>query len=235
MVEPKAVNLNDIIVEVEKMLGRVIGEDIRLKSILTPDLGCVLADPGQMHQVLMNLAVNARDAMPNGGTLTLETANLHFRGGEPDQEPGKNPGRYVRLKVTDTGAGMTKDVLSHLFEPFFTTKKEGEGTGLGLATVYGIVKQCGGSISVTSEPAQGTAFQIDLPQIAAAGIVADEPRRDESALRGVETILVVEDQDQLRKMVGRVLRGMGTTCMNPPIRQKRCSTSRNTQAPSICS
>jgi PAS domain S-box-containing protein len=211
VVETRAVNLNDIIVEVEKMLGRVIGEHIRLQSALAPDLGSVLADPGQMHQVLMNLAVNARDAMRNGGTLTLETVNLRGNSGGTEPDPGKKPGRYVRLKVTDTGVGMTREVQSHLFEPFFTTKKEGEGTGLGLATVYGIVKQSGGTIVVTSELGQGTTFQIDLPQIESAGMLVDEPGRDDSPARGTETILVVEDQDQLRRMVGRVLRGHGYT------------------------
>ena len=200
VVQTKAVNLNGIIVEVEKMLGRVIGEDIRLKSVLSPDLGWVLADPGQLHQILMNLAVNARDAMPSGGTLLIETANV---------QPAGSGARSVQLKVTATGIGMTKEVLSNIFEPFFTTKQAGEGTGLGLATVYGIVKQCGGSVGVTSELGQGTTFRIDLPWIEPVDSLEEEPKRDPSTLRGTETVLVVEDQEQLRRMVGSVLRSHG--------------------------
>ena len=169
VVQAKQVNLNDIISEVEKMLGRVIGEDIRLESVLSPSLGCVLADPGQLHQILMNLAVNARDAMPNGGTLLIETTNVDLAEGFAGPHAEVQAGRYVQLKVTDTGVGMTQEVLSHVFEPFFTTKKAGEGTGLGLATAYGIVKQCGGSIWVYSQPGQGTNFSIYLPRIEPSG------------------------------------------------------------------
>jgi CheY-like chemotaxis protein len=209
VVHAKEVNLNDIIVEVEKMLGRVIGEDIRLESALSPSLGYVLADPGQMHQILMNLSVNARDAMPNGGMLRIETTNVDIEEGFAGPHTEVQAGRYVQLKVTDTGVGMTQEVLSHLFEPFFTTKKAGEGTGLGLATVYGIVKQCGGSIWVYSQPGQGTNFQIYLPRIEPQGTAAKEPAQAAPTARGTETILLVEDQDQLRKMTVRVLQGHG--------------------------
>ena len=205
----KEVNLNDVIVEVEKMLGRVIGEDIRLESVLSPSLGCVRADPGQLHQVLMNLAVNARDAMPNGGTLLIETTNTDVEDGFAGTHLEVPAGRYVQLRVTDTGVGMTKEVISHLFEPFFTTKKVGEGTGLGLATVYGIVKQCGGSIWVYSQPGQGTNFRIYLPRIQPGAVEQEEPAQVTPTLRGTETILVVEDLDQLRKMTVRVLQGHG--------------------------
>ncbi|MDR3700570.1 MAG: response regulator [Candidatus Sulfopaludibacter sp.] len=200
VVQTRNVNLNDIVAEVEKMLERVIGEDIRVECLLDPALGYVLADPGRWNQVLMNLAVNARDAMPRGGTLRIETANL--------DPAGSDQRRQVQLKVSDTGVGMTQEVLSHLFEPFFTTKKPGEGTGLGLATVYGIVQQCGGSIQVHSEPGNGATFTIRLPGIDAPG--AQEAQGDtRSIARGTETILVVEDQEQLRTLAVRVLRKYG--------------------------
>jgi nitrogen-specific signal transduction histidine kinase len=207
VIRPKDVNLNDIIVEVERMLGRVIGEDIRLESVLSPCLGSVLADSGQLHQVLMNLAINARDAMPGGGTLRIETRNVDLDDHFAEQHAYMKPGEYVQLQVSDTGCGMTKAVMSHLFEPFFTTKKVGVGTGLGLATVYGIVQQSGGSILVDSEPGKGARFTMFLPRIDAGVKVACEPAP--SPLGGTETILVVEDQQQLRKMVGHVLRGFG--------------------------
>ncbi len=203
------VNLNDIITEVEKMLARVIGEDIRLESVLSPSLGYVQADPGQVHQVLMNLAVNARDAMPGGGTLLIETRNAELDSSYVEQHAEVQPGPYVQLKVSDTGVGITKDVMSHLFEPFFTTKQPGLGTGLGLATVYGIVKQTGGSIWVYSEPGQGATFTIYLPRIEPGVNPPPEPVAALPSLRGTETILVVEDQVQLRKMAGRVLRSYG--------------------------
>lgn len=202
------VDLNGIITEVERMLGRVIGEDIHLISVLNPSLGRVLADPGQLHQVLMNLAVNARDAMPNGGTLLIETDNVELGASYTAQHPQLKPGPYVQLRVSDTGVGMNKEVMAKLFEPFFTTKRPGEGTGLGLATVYGIIKQSGGAISVYTEPGQGTAFTIYLPRLeqwTANLLEATTPTR----LRGVETVLVVEDHEQLRKMTVLVLRQYG--------------------------
>ena len=203
------VNLNDIISEVGKMLARVIGEDIRLEFALNPSLGWILADPGQLHQVLMNLAVNARDAMPGGGTLLIETANVDLEESYSQQHVNVKPGPYVQLKVSDTGIGMTKDVISHIFEPFFSTKKPGEGTGLGLASVYAIVQQSGGSIWVYSEPGAGTTFTIYLPRVDAGVNPRQEAEPTPDALRGTETILVVEDQDQLRRMAGRILRSYG--------------------------
>jgi len=212
IVEKSNVNLNDVVTEVEKMLRRVIGEDVRLESVLGPSLGCVLADSGQLHQVLMNLAVNARDAMPGGGAVLIETANVDLDESYAQQHAGVKPGPYVQLKVSDTGVGMSPDVLSHLFEPFFTTKKPGEGTGLGLATVYGIVQQCGGSIGVSSEPGRGTTFTIHLPRTGQA-IMAEETAPASSVLRGTETILVVEDQDQVLKIAGRILLDYGYTVL----------------------
>ena len=207
--QPREVNLNEIITEVERMLGRVIGEEIRLESDLSPALGYVLADPGQLHQVLMNLAINARDAMPSGGTLLIETRNINLEASYTDRHAELKPGPYVQLKVNDTGIGMSKAVMSHLFEPFFTTKKEGEGTGLGLATVYGIVKSSGGSIWVYSEPGEGSTFTIYFPRADAGPRIEPEPAPEPGALRGTETILVVEDQEQLRKMACLVLRSYG--------------------------
>jgi len=201
------VNLNDVITEAEKMLARVIGEHIRLETDLSPALGYVLADPGELHQILMNLVVNARDAMPGSGTLRIETRNVDL--GEAEQHAEWKPGPYVQLKVSDTGNGMTEDVMSHLFEPFFTTKKSGEGTGLGLSIVYGIVKQSNGWIRVYSQPGEGTTFRICLPRIHAAVRPQQVPPSPPPSLRGTETILLVEDQDQLRKMLGRVLRSYG--------------------------
>lgn len=207
--QARKVNLNDIISEVEKMLARVIGEDIRLESVLDPALGYVLADPGQLHQVLMNLAVNARDAMPGGGRLLIETRNVDLDDSFAEQCPATKPGPYVQLKVSDTGMGMTQDVMCHLFEPFFTTKRPGEGTGLGLATVYGVVKQSGGSIRVSSELGEGTAFAICFPRIDPGFDLPPEPEAAPASLRGTETVLVVEDQEQLRRMAGYVLRSYG--------------------------
>lgn len=203
------VNLNDVIEEVEKMLTRVIGEDIRLEWAPDPHLGRVLADAGQLHQILMNLAINARDAMPGGGTLLIETKNVDLEDAYAEHHAGVQPGAYVRLNVSDTGIGMTKDVLAHLFEPFFTTKKPGEGTGLGLATVYGIVKQAGGSIWVYSEPGRGTKFTIYLPRIVSEVKPFQKTEAAPSSLRGNETILVVEDQELLRRMAASVLRSYG--------------------------
>jgi PAS domain S-box-containing protein len=207
--QAKSVNLNDVIVEVEKMLARVIGEDIRLEFDLDPSLGHVLADSGQLHQIVMNLAINARDAMPGGGSLTIETRNVDLDDTYANQYAEIRPGPYVQLRVSDTGIGMTSDVMAHLFEPFFTTKQPGEGTGLGLATVYGIVKQAGGSIWAYSEPGRGATFQIYLPRIGADTKSAHESMPAPSSLAGSETVLVVEDQELLRKMAGSVLRSYG--------------------------
>jgi len=212
VVQPIELNLNDLIAKLERMLSRIIGEDIRLKSALNPSLGRILADPGLLHQALMNLAVNARDAMPHGGALFIETDNVEQ--GETYSHLGTEikPGAYVRLRVSDTGIGMTQEVKSRLFEPFFTTKQPGEGTGLGLATVYGIVKQSGGAISVYSEPGQGTTFTIYLPRLeqwtAPLPEAANPPM-----LRGTETILIAEDNEQLRKMAALVLRECGYTVL----------------------
>ncbi len=206
---PQVLDLNDVVGNVEKMLRRLIGEDVELATLQAPNLGRVKADPGQIEQVLMNLAVNARDAMPHGGKLTIETANviLHENFG-----PGPvhvKPGPYVMLKVCDTGCGMTAEVQKHLFEPFFTTKEKGKGTGLGLAMVYGIVKQSGGYIWVDSQPGEGATFTIHLPQVEEV-VKTAEPGRTYSALpRGSETVLLVEDEAALRSLVRGILVSAG--------------------------
>jgi two-component system, cell cycle sensor histidine kinase and response regulator CckA len=209
MVQVQQVQLNDVVTEVQTMLRRVIGEDIVPESVLDPTLGFVLADPGRLHQVLMNLAINARDAMPGGGKLLIETQNVELDRGFAELHAGVEPGSYVQLKVTDTGVGMTPEVLSHLYEPFFTTKAIGEGTGLGLATVYGIIQQSQGSIWVYSEPGEGTTFTIYLPRSDRRETLPAKPEDAPATLRGTETLLVVEDQDQVRRMAVKVLRDHG--------------------------
>jgi CheY-like chemotaxis protein len=189
------------------MLGRLIGEHIALTLVPAPDLGQVKVDLGQLEQVVMNLCVNARDAMPDGGTLRIETANVEFDAGYPPYPRPMKAGRYVMLAVHDTGSGIAKDVLAKMFEPFFTTKEEGKGTGLGLAMVYGIVKQAGGYIWVDSVPGQGATFKIFLPRI-------DEPVEHEVASapappRGWETIMLVEDEASLKAITRETLEAHG--------------------------
>lgn len=208
VLQPQVLDLNEATADVQKMLARVIGEDIELIAVLHPSLDTVKADPGQVEQVLMNLAVNARDAMPHGGKLVMETANV-----EVDDERGREldltPGRYVMLIVTDTGHGMDSETLAHIFEPFFTTKPRGKGTGLGLATVYGIVKQSGGSIQVKSEKGRGTDFRIYLPAAEERPRRMSPPHAAEKVAGGKETILIVEDEPDLRELTRVFLEGYG--------------------------
>ncbi|MGH7544673.1 MAG: ATP-binding protein, partial [Gemmatimonadota bacterium] len=208
VLEPKPLNLNDIVQDIEKMLHRVIGADIELRTACDPELGTVKADPGQIEQVILNLVVNARDAMPEGGTLTLETANVELDEAYADQHIAVRPGRYVMLAVTDTGLGMDQETQARIFEPFFTTKGPEEGTGLGLSTVYGIVKQSGGNIWVYSEPGHGTTFKIYLPSVSEEA-VAVTGRRASPSLRGTETVLVAEDSEMVRRLTERILRQAG--------------------------
>ena len=213
VLQPKVVDLNGIVGGAEKLLRRLIGEDIALATRLDHNLPAVTADAGQVEQVIMNLAVNAKDAMQHGGTLTLETSTVQIEAAEQTAEQSiVAPGRYVLLKVSDTGTGMDAEIKRHLFEPFFTTKERGKGTGLGLATVYGIVKQSGGFIWVDSEPGRGAAFRIYLPAVdeaARATEVSESPQPQDREALGSETILLVEDEDAVRAVARESLRRRG--------------------------
>jgi len=207
VLEPKVLDLRVILAGTEKLLRRLIGADVHLATALAPDLGAVKADPGQLEQIIINLAVNARDAMPGGGRLTIEAANMVVEA---------RPGRYVMLAVSDTGVGMDEQTKARIFEPFFTTKESGKGTGLGLATVYGIVKQAGGFITVDSEPGRGTSFKVYLPRV-------DEPVAPAIARpalaepgRGTETVLVAEDAPAVRLVTRQVLERYGYTVLEAP-------------------
>ena len=206
---PQVLDLNCIVANMNKMLPRLIGEDIELVAVHFPGLGCVKADPGQIDQVIMNLAVNARDAMPQGGKLIIETANVELDENYGHNRPIVVPGAYVMLAVSDTGTGMSPEVQSRIFEPFFTTKEQGKGTGLGLATVYGIVKQSEGYIWVYSEPGKGTTFKVYLPRVEEAAQRVKKKARAVHAAGGSETILLVEDDESVRSFVRSVLKSRG--------------------------
>ncbi len=208
VLQPRVLDLNEAVADMQKMLSRVIGEDIELIASLHPSLMTVKADPGQIEQVLMNLAINARDAMPQGGKLTMETANVEISR-EQARDLDLAAGRYVMLQVSDTGHGMDAAVLPHIFEPFFTTKPMDKGTGLGLATVYGIVKQSGGSIQVESRPGQGTIFRIYLPAVEGSARKQPERTTEYEATGGTETILVAEDEPDLRELTRIFLQDYG--------------------------
>jgi two-component system cell cycle sensor histidine kinase/response regulator CckA len=206
---PTVLNLNDLVADMQKMLPRLIGEDIAVTMGMEPELQSVRADRNQIEQVIMNLAVNSRDAMPAGGELRIDTKNVHLDDAYARLHPGAKVGQYVCLSVTDTGGGMDAETLAHIFEPFFTTKEMGKGTGLGLATVYGIVKQSGGYVWVESEPNKGASFQIFLPRVAESSeSQAARPYVGEN-LRGSETILLVEDAEAIRKLAAEFLTSHG--------------------------
>ena len=207
--QPEVLDLNAVVRNLEKMLRRLIGEDIVLELALAEEIDRVMADPGLVEQVIMNLSVNARDAMPNGGRLLFGTANVELDETYAQNHTGVDPGKYVMLAVTDTGCGMDKETLSNVFEPFFTTKEKGKGTGLGLATVYGIVKQSGGNIWAYSEPGKGTTFKIYLPATEAKPEPKTTADEKETAKGGGEHILVVEDEDSLRKLAETALSRLG--------------------------
>jgi nitrogen-specific signal transduction histidine kinase/CheY-like chemotaxis protein len=207
---PAVLNLNDLVADMLKMLPRLIGEDIAVSTSLAADLGRVKADHGQIEQVIMNLAVNARDAMPSGGQLRIETANRELDQGYVRHHPGARPGQYVMLSVVDSGMGIDAGTLAHIFEPFFTTKELGRGTGLGLATVYGVVKQSEGYVWVDSEPGKGASFRIFLPRVEEEQ-TAQPPMRalDGQGAGASETILLVEDSEPLRKLTRSFLESHG--------------------------
>ncbi len=196
--QPRVLDLNGLIHESQGMLGRVLGEDVRLTVTLDPEAVAIRADRGQMHQVLMNVVVNAREAMPKGGTLHIETARVMEAGAD-----------YVRLRVADTGVGMDARTRQHVFEPFFTTKGSSKGTGLGLATVFGVVTQAGGHISVTSEPGSGSVFNLFFPRIVQAPKAESGGRASREPCQGSGTILVVEDQGDVRQLSVMILKGLG--------------------------
>jgi PAS domain S-box-containing protein len=203
-VKPAPVDLNEIVRDIERLLRRTLGEHVELGAELNPDIPAVLADPGQVEQVLVNLAVNARDAMPDGGRVVIQTSDVELDRDFLQEHPGLTPGRYVRLTVADNGSGMEPEVAARVFEPFFSTKRKGEGTGLGLATVYGIVSGAGGEISLYSEPGEGTAFRVHLP--AADGAVSILPGEHAVDFTGRgERVLLVEDDDTVRALAKRIL------------------------------
>jgi two-component system cell cycle sensor histidine kinase/response regulator CckA len=212
---PQVLVPNAVVADAERMLRRLIGEDVRLTATLAPDLGAVRADPGQLEQVVMNLAVNSRDAMPTGGRLTIETRNVELDEAYARTHPDARPGGYVLLSVSDTGTGMRPEVMARVFEPFFTTKEKGKGTGLGLATVLGIVRQSGGHVAVYSEVGIGTTVKIYLPRVEAAAGGGSHVRSGLRALpRGRETILLVEDDDAVRQLARHVLTLLGYTVLD---------------------
>ncbi|MEO6392591.1 MAG: PAS domain S-box protein, partial [Pyrinomonadaceae bacterium] len=209
VLQPKVLNLNSIVSDLERMLHRLIGEDVELSTVLDPDGWNVRADPGQVEQVIMNLVINARDAMPEGGRLTIETQNIDIDEDFVKQHLGMVSGSYVMLGVRDTGVGMDETTEKRIFEPFFTTKEVGKGTGLGLSTVYGIVKQSNGSIWVYSELGHGTTFKVFLPRVGEGAQEYDRTREVEEVLEGTETILLIEDDDTLRRLAVEVLLSYG--------------------------
>jgi two-component system cell cycle sensor histidine kinase/response regulator CckA len=210
ILQPVILNLNKVTANIEKMLQRMIGEDLDLITLLEPNLDNVMADPGQMEQIIMNLVVNARDAMPLGGKITIETANVNLdKTYFLHQKVASDPGPYVMLSISDTGKGMDKKTQSRIFEPFFTTKEKGRGTGLGLSTVYGIVKQNNGYIWAYSEPEKGTTFKVYLPWAKGDEVLPQKEKTFTSQLTGSETILIAEDDDSLRNFAQKVLKRQG--------------------------
>jgi PAS domain S-box-containing protein len=225
--EMKVCDLNTIIGNLEKMLCRILGEDVELCALLAEDLGKVKIDPGQIEQVILNLVVNARDAMPSGGKLTIETTNADLSDVYTETHVGVTPGRYVMLSISDTGIGMTPEVKARIFEPFFTTKEKDVGTGLGLSTVYGIIKQSEGNIWVYSEPGQGTTFKIYLPRV--EELPEDEERKleTEKPAHGSETILIAEDEERVRRLVVEMLRKQGYEVLDAGSGDEALQISKN--------
>jgi CheY-like chemotaxis protein len=213
IIEPTRLDLNAVMADLQRLLGRLIGEDVKVVLGLRPGLARIVADRGQIEQIVMNLVVNARDAMPKGGTLTIETANVELDEHYAKTHLAVKPGAYVLLTVSDTGTGMTPQVQARLFEPFFTTKELGKGTGLGLATVYAIVTRSGGSVGVYTEMGKGTSFKVYLPRADAGEMIEDTPAPVSRPRTGTQTVLLVEDEDALRELAMRLLEGQGYTVL----------------------
>jgi len=216
MLQPKVLNMNELIKKMEITFKKLLGDTIDLQIVLKSEQGNVKADPNQVEQVMTNLIINARDAMPKGGRLTIETKNVILDDSYIKRRPMVKPGSYVMLAISDTGKGMEKDITTRIFEPFFTTKEKGKGTGMGLATVYGIVKQSDGYIWVYSEPDKGTTFKIYLPRIEEYTEPLEHPLISDASLKGSETILVVDDDEEVRNLVSEMLRFQGYTVLASP-------------------
>jgi len=233
VIKPEVLDLNEVINETEKMLKRMIGEDVEFQTVFEHELWKVYADSGQIDQVIMNLAVNARDSMPQGGKLTIETANVdlnenYFR---EHAIEGEKPGHYVMLVVSDTGSGIDKETREHIFEPFFTTKEMGKGTGLGLSTVYGITKQSNGFIWVYSEPGQGTTFKIYLPRVEEGAEQEEKERTPVDDLNGSETCLIVEDDDTVRDLARQILERYGYSVLEAETGEDALMVSEEHEGP----
>jgi len=209
LLQPTVLNLNVVLVDIDKMLRRLISENVEIVTRPAPKLGSVRADIGQIEQVILNLVINARDAMPAGGTLTLETGNADLDENYAQEHAGVRPGSYVMLAVSDTGIGMDSETQAHIFEPFFTTKEDGKGSGMGLATVYGVLQQSGGHIWVYSEPGRGSTFKLYLPRVEEAAETAAKTQPPAPTIRGTETILVAEDDRQVRDLAVAILKACG--------------------------
>jgi signal transduction histidine kinase/CheY-like chemotaxis protein/ABC-type amino acid transport substrate-binding protein len=227
IIQPRMLNLNTVVQDTQDMLRRLVGEDIEIITVLDPNLASIMADPGQMNQVLMNLVVNARDAMPKGGKLLIETANIVLDASYAATHPEVTPGRCILLTVSDTGVGIDKDDLPHIFEPFFTTKGKGEGTGLGLSMVYGIVRQSQGWIWPYSEVGKGTTFKIYLPQIQLSEGAGEATAAGAELISGVETILLVEDQENVRTLAAAILRKCGYRMLEAVHGEEALSVAQN--------
>ena len=227
VLQPRVLDLNDVVMEMGKMLPRLIGEHIEYSFSPDPKLASVKADPGQIEQVILNLAANARDAMPRGGKLSVRTENISVNEFEAVKRPPMIPGRYVQLSVSDTGHGMDEATKTHIFEPFFTTKEIGKGTGLGLAMVYGIVKQSGGFIWVESLPGRGTTFEIYLPQVTGKAVIVEPEEKNSPTPLGSETVLVVEDEAGVRELACQFLRVKGYTVLEAEGGQEALALSRS--------